>query len=82
MKIDVFPGDHLLVRSIYPSETDEYIAHVKRLIGRFHTEDALTAWLNLGKHFAVRTSTRRIICPNELPFVGRRSRRRKVCPDA
>ena len=52
-------------------------------IGRFYTKDAFFVWANLGKHSVVhllcvssiKTGTRCILRPDELPLVVRRSRR-------
>ena len=52
-------------------------------ISRFYTKDALSVRTNLGKHlefvwscvFSIKTGTRRIMRPDELSLVVRRSRR-------
>ena len=52
--------------------------------GRFYTKEELSVWTNLGKRFVIRlvicvssikTGTRRIMRPGEIPFVVRRSGR-------
>ena len=64
-------------------QTTEVHSYVAKMAVSFILQDALSVWTNLGKHSlfvwlfvsSIKTGTRRIIHPDELPSVVRRSRR-------